>query len=307
MTIYLSQTQHDMARMFIFSQGRKLDQKLYDYYFNQGSVEAVVEALGEYRNQDGGFGKGLEPDVRMPGSSVIATTIAFQIMQRLKLSESHPFVCEGVLYFLRSYQSESIVWFNVPEEVDQYPHAPWWGYKPDPLNHLANPRVEILGYLFDYQGLVPLGLLRTLQAEVLNFMDQSGNKMEMHDLLCYSRLVQSKGISTDFRETIIKKLTPIVDNVVETDPEKWTAYVLRPLQLVDSPVSVFADHFAASVQNQLAFEISDQGEDGAWRPTWTWGDFYSENWPEVEQEWKSRLTLNKLLQFKEFGCLFDLD
>lgn len=299
----LSRLQQDKAREFIFTQGRKIDQKLYEFFFNHGSADAVVEALGAYRNEDGGFGNGLEPDVRLPASSAIATTIAFQIMRHLDLPESHPFICDGVLYLLRIYQPEAKAWPIVPAEVDQFPHAPWWQYKPELENYLANPRAEILGYLLDNQSLVPQRVLQLLQDDILIFLEQTGDQMEMHDLLCYARLVQTKAIPAEFRNILIEKLIPIVDSEVETAPDKWAAYGLRPLQLVDSPDSVFVDHLSEAIQAQFAFEIANQGQDGAWKPAWTWGDLFPDVWPEVEQEWKSWLTLNRLRQFKEFGLV----
>ena len=74
----LTQAAFQRAKTFVKEQGRDLDRRLLSYYFEGGSDVSVLAALAVYQNDDGGFGHGLEPDLRTPASSVIATTVAFQ-------------------------------------------------------------------------------------------------------------------------------------------------------------------------------------------------------------------------------------
>ena len=166
----LSRENFNKAREFIFSQGRKLDQALFDFHFNKGSEEKVLKALAEYKNEDGGYGNCLEPDSFLPDSSVIATTIAFQIMRQLEIKSSDPFVWDSIQYLIRNFNQQNKTWLNVPPEVENFPHAPWWKYKNDYTTVLANPRAEIVGYFLDYKNLVPDELLSTLTTEVLDFL-----------------------------------------------------------------------------------------------------------------------------------------
>ena len=75
----LSGDAQERARAFINTQGRPLERALYSYHFDDGSAEAVLAELGHYRNDDGGFGHGIEPDLQTPDSSVLGTTVALQI------------------------------------------------------------------------------------------------------------------------------------------------------------------------------------------------------------------------------------
>ena len=69
----LTQAAFDNARLFIKAQARSLEQARFAHSFEGGSVADVLSALATFQNADGGFGHGLEPDVRSPKSSVIFT------------------------------------------------------------------------------------------------------------------------------------------------------------------------------------------------------------------------------------------
>ena len=71
----LSETTYQKARSFIFEHGRILDQRLFEFHFEGRSNEAVLLALKIYQNEDGGFGKALEPDLRSPLSTVYTLSL----------------------------------------------------------------------------------------------------------------------------------------------------------------------------------------------------------------------------------------
>lgn len=68
------------AEAFIWSAARLVDRHRYALLFADGPAAAVVEALRGYRNPDGGFGHGLEPDLRCPGSQPAPTLNALEIL-----------------------------------------------------------------------------------------------------------------------------------------------------------------------------------------------------------------------------------
>ena len=73
----LSQAAFRRAKTFVMEQGRDLDRALLAFHFEDGTADDVLTALAAYQNDDGGFGHGLEPDLRTQASSAIATTVAF--------------------------------------------------------------------------------------------------------------------------------------------------------------------------------------------------------------------------------------
>ena len=296
----------EKAKEFIFSQGRELDQVLFNFHFLNGDEDTVINILEKYKNSDGGYGNGMEPDLFLPDSSVIATTIAFQILRQLKTNSSNPFVWDSIQYLINNYQQQAKTWLNVPPEVENYPHAPWWSYKNEYSANLSNPRAEILGYFFDYKKLIPESLLETLSREVLDFPKPGMDTLEMHDLLCYTRLLRTENLPQEIHQTLLERLTPHVQQVVAQTPAEWLTYGLKPLNVAETPQDDFSGLLAESINTQFEFEIKQQGSDGAWKPAWSWGNFYPNEWPKAETFWKSRLTLNTLLLFKAYDRLPEL-
>ena len=147
------------AKAFVMTHGRALEQRLFERYFEAGAGEFVLGALSHYQNEDGGFGRALEPDIRMEGSSVVATTVGLQVLREVRASGDHPMVRGAIRYLLDTYDPDREVWPVVPKAVDDAPHAPWWNHAQtaEAFNgFLANPRAEIVGYFYDYSELVPV-------------------------------------------------------------------------------------------------------------------------------------------------------
>jgi hypothetical protein len=68
------------ARWFLAGHARLLDRRRFALLFEDGGVEPVLAALRAYRNPDGGFGHGLEPDLRAPESQPAGALHAFEVL-----------------------------------------------------------------------------------------------------------------------------------------------------------------------------------------------------------------------------------
>ncbi len=54
----------EKARVFMKETSRDLDRRIFEYHFEGAPRDRALEALAAYANPDGGFGHGLEADVR---------------------------------------------------------------------------------------------------------------------------------------------------------------------------------------------------------------------------------------------------
>ena len=165
----LTQTAFQRAKNFIMDHGRAVDQRRFEFHFENGSADAVLAALSPYQNDDGGFAHSLEPDLRTPASSAIVSTIGFQILREIQAPARHIGVQQGIQYFIDTYDESQQVWHIVPPEVEEAPHAPWWNYESTTESFgrfLVNPRAEIAGYLHEFSDSVPTELLQTLTTAV---------------------------------------------------------------------------------------------------------------------------------------------
>jgi hypothetical protein len=299
----LSREAFEASQMFIESTARPLEIARFKHAFAGGPVDPVFDALRRYQNSDGGFGHALEPDLRASESSTLCTSIAFQILRSIPAKPDNAFVSMGIKFFLETLDRTEGHWRIIPTSAEQSPHAPWWnqtGRENSFDSFSLNPSAEILGYLYDFKDLIPGDILSLLSDRVLNHL--SGlEKIEMHDLICCIRLLQTETLPEETREPLHRKLAVLIPGIVASDPEQWFGYSLRPLQVVDSPDSLFMSGLEEAVAANLNYEVSSQNKDGSWTPTWTWGGAYPDDWKIAQCEWSGILTLEKLLLLKKFG------
>jgi hypothetical protein len=73
----------DRAAAFLAGNARVLERRRFDMLFADGSASDALAALDAYRNADGGYGWGLEPDLRTPNSQPVAALHAFEIFEEV--------------------------------------------------------------------------------------------------------------------------------------------------------------------------------------------------------------------------------
>ncbi|MGH3035782.1 MAG: hypothetical protein ACRDMU_01245 [Gaiellaceae bacterium] len=71
--------QLNAARGFVAGHARLLDRRRFELFFEGGDAEPVLAASRAYRNADGGYGHGLEPDLRASESQPAAAWHAFEV------------------------------------------------------------------------------------------------------------------------------------------------------------------------------------------------------------------------------------
>ncbi|MDQ0958755.1 hypothetical protein QFZ66_002633 [Streptomyces sp. B4I13] len=68
------------AEHFVWLTARVLEQRVFAHDFLHGSADPVETALDAYRNEDGGYGHALEPDLRGPVSQPLHTAHALRVL-----------------------------------------------------------------------------------------------------------------------------------------------------------------------------------------------------------------------------------
>jgi len=69
------------ARSFVHTHGVRWERALWDYLFDQGPVERVHQCLSCYKNEDGGWGHGLEHDIKSPLSNPLMLEFLLSIIR----------------------------------------------------------------------------------------------------------------------------------------------------------------------------------------------------------------------------------
>lgn len=299
----LSAEKHQLAVNFLAAQPRALAHRRYHGHIAGESPALVLHALSAYQNPDGGFGNALEPDIRLVDSSVIATTVALQHLRGMGATENEPHVKGACQYLLDTYHEDKQAWEIVPAHISDAPHAPWWTYDADITKCYANPRAEIVGYMLDYSNLFPDDMRQTLITAVTDYLLTHDDQMEMHDIQCYVRLLETENLPTQHKQEMLPKMHAILEHNVNTDPASWHAYGLPPLAVVSSPQSPFYNLFADAIPANLQHIINTQSENGSWGPAWSWEDVDAAAWEQAKSEWSAVLTANNLIMLHRFNAL----
>ncbi|MFJ3234565.1 hypothetical protein [Streptomyces sp. NPDC086787] len=71
------------AEQFVWLTARVLEQRLFAFHFLNGGAEPVEVALDAYRNDDGGYGHALDPDLRGPVSQPPHTGHALRVLDAI--------------------------------------------------------------------------------------------------------------------------------------------------------------------------------------------------------------------------------
>ncbi|RKN83933.1 prenyltransferase/squalene oxidase repeat-containing protein [Paenibacillus ginsengarvi] len=287
----------ERARRFIYGNARLLDRKRYEYHFEGGSREEVIEALRAYQNADGGFGNTLEPDIRCPYSQPVPTEMALAIMDEVGLFDSR--ILEGINRYLRSVTLPQGGVPLVMRNASEYPHAPWWAADEDRQPSI-NPTGGIVGLLYKQQALPDIvreeHFVRSVQY-VWSFVERE-KPDGFHDGVHWISFLQH----TPERERA-QAIWPAVDEwlrspgTIERDPDA-AGYVHKVLDWAPSKDSYARRIIAGElVEQHVQALIAQQREDGGWAISFPAAS------PAGELEWRGSLTVDRLKTLRSYGAL----
>ena len=306
--LVLTRAAYAQARHFLQTEARPLERTLLKQRFEAGPASAVVAEMTRFQNEDGGFGRALEPDLRTPSSSALATADALLLLHELGIPADHPVVTRAVHYLLSTFDPFTHVWRVAPPDTNDHPHAPWWHDDGGSLarifdGFLVIPRARIVSALTHYAALVPADWLEGLvgrtvaDIETLPTLGSGGG-----DTLRYAiDLAETETLPVPYRQRLAARVRAVVPGAVSTDPAQWGTYVIVPLKLAPTPKSLAADLIAEAVQAHLDYLIQHQTTEGTWEPTWTWSGNYPDDWEQARGEWRGVLTLDALTSLRAYG------
>lgn len=303
----LSPTLYSAMRRFLEERARPLEAALARNFLDGAPAAEVLAALACFQNADGGFGRALEPDLRLPDSSALATTVGLQYLRAVGAGSDEPLVQGAIGYLVATIDPEALAWPSCPVAANDHPHAPWW--QRDPAGPTVsegeahNPRPEALGYLYDHCDLVPKTLLDQVSDSTFAALRAAPQGLDMHALYCYIRLAESPGVPEGLRTELLERLRAEASAVVEVDPTRWEGYCLRPLDVVEGPQTALFSDLVDAAERQLGWELARLDETGCVRPAWEWGGVYPDAWACAATEWSGWLTLHLLRRLQAFGRL----
>jgi hypothetical protein len=280
----------DAAAGFMAAHARVLDRRIFQRLFQGGAPGPVRDAVAAYRNEDGGFGHGLEPDVRTAASQPAATEMALRLMD-LTGEWDTTMVKDAIDWLAAIAPAEGGAAFAEPSVADG-PHAPWWvpaeGY---PASLIQTG--QIAGMLYARGFSHPwLDRATSLMWERIGTLTEP-NGYEMFGVLAFLQHVPDRSHA----QTAFDRVGPLLleRNLVALDPQA-AGEVQTPLDFAPLPDSIARALFDdATISAHLDHLAAAQRDDGGWMFNWlAWS-------PAAEADWRGFLTVDALRVLRANG------
>jgi hypothetical protein len=281
----------DTAAQFIAANARVLDRRRFERLFGGGEPGPVRDAVAAYRNPDGGFGQGLEPDCRAPGTQPATIALGLHILDEADAWDAG--LVTGACDWLQANAPTEGGSVFVEPTVAGWPHAPWWVPEPGRSSSLISTG-QIAGTLLA-RGVEHPWLDRAtelLWSRIETLQGEPG-PYDMYGVVGFLDHVPDR----DRAERALDHVAPLLLKVVALDPDapgethSPLGYAARPDSLArrlfdDQVIGAHLDHLAAG-----------QRDDGGWTFNWpAWS-------PAAELEWRGFVTVGSLVTLQANGRL----
>jgi hypothetical protein len=269
----------DLAEQFLAAHGRILDRRRFERLFRGGDAAAVRDAVAAYRNADGGFGHGLEPDGRTPGSQPAATEQALRILDQAGAWDDE--LVRGACDQLQATAPPEGGAIFVDANVEGWPHAPWW----QPMSGASLVSTGQIAGTLHARGVEHawLGRATELIWERIEALGEPG-PYDLYGVLRFLDHVPDRQRA----ESAVARVEAAIRRVVALDPEA-TGEVHGPLGFAPRPDSIARPLFDdATIGAHLDHLAAGQQPDGGWTfnfPAWS---------PAQEADWRGCFTVDAL-------------
>ncbi|MFJ3624231.1 hypothetical protein ACIPSH_39740 [Streptomyces iakyrus] len=132
------------AERFVWLTARVLEQRRFAHHFRRAAADPVETALDAYRNEDGGYGHALEPDLRGPVSQPLHTAHALRVLDAVGRCAGQR--VERMCRYLTSVSTADGALPAIHPRQRDYPTAPFVTVVDDPPSDLlaTGPVVGLL-------------------------------------------------------------------------------------------------------------------------------------------------------------------
>jgi hypothetical protein len=279
--------------LFLLSQARLLERRLFATIFLGAPATGVVAALRGYQNDDGGFGHGLEPDKRCPASLPIDVETAFQALAAAGTVD-HAMVAAAGDFLARTAADAGAggavpLAFPVIESFPRAGHWTEWTYQPG-----LNPTAGLVGRLYQ------LGVDHPWRAQGARYCWEQleagrlpADAHALSEVLVFLDHVPERQRADEHAAALAGHMA--ANSLVKLDPDA-PGYGLSPLHFAPAADSRWRALFTdAQISAHLDDLERSQQPDGGWTISWE---------PPSESsvlEWRGIVTLAALRTLTSYG------
>jgi hypothetical protein len=278
----------DAAAGFMAGHARVLDRRVFQRLFQGGAPEPVRDAVAAYRNDDGGFGHALEPDLRTAASQPAAVEMALRIMDAADAWDEQ-LVRDAIDWLTSIAPAEGGATFVLPT-LSQGPHAPWWvAAEGNPFSLIQTGEIAGVLYARDFAHPWRDGATEVMWRGIDQLTEP--NAYEMFGVLAFLQHVPDRARA----ENALQRIGQSLRDLVTLDPNA-EGETHSPLDFAPLPDSIARPLFDDdTIEAHLDHLAGAQREDGGWMFNWpAWS-------PAAEADWRGFLTVDALRLLRANG------
>ena len=289
------------AAAFLAGHGRVLDRRRFDLLTGSGEPDAVVSAVDGHRNADGGYGWGLEPDLRsgtsQPGGALHALE-AFADLAPVTTPRAAQ-VCDWLASVTLPDGGLS---FALPVP-DPAACAPFW-VQADPETSSLQITAVVAATAYRVAAVDPavaghpwLSRATAYCLEAIGALDASVHAMELAFAVQFLDAAGRAGAASGEARSLLDRVAPFIpaDGRLHVAGGAEGEY-MRPLDFAPFPGGPARGLFATDVvETELDRLEAGQQDDGGWTV-----DFDSSS-PAAALEWRGHRTVNALVLLRANG------
>ncbi len=291
------------AAGFLASTGRVLDRRRFDLLTGSGGADAVVTAVDGYRNADGGYGWGLEPDLRSGTSQPGGALHALEAFADLAPATT-PRAAEVCDWLASASLPDGGLPFARPVP-DPAACAPFWAQADPAVSSLQITGV-VAATAYRVAAVDPavaghpwLARATAYCLAAIGALDASVHAMELAFAVQFLDAAGRSGDASAEARTLLDGLRPLIpaDGLLHVDGGAEDEF-MRPLDFAPFPGGPARELFApAVVEAELDRLAAGQRPDGGWTVDF---DSYS---PAAALEWRGHATVNAVVLLRAGGRL----
>lgn len=299
------------ARAFLAGHGRLLERQRFELLLGAGAemADRVLAALDCYRNPDGGYGWGLEPDLRSPGSQPSCGMHAFEILAEVASRSPRSVITSSRAVELCDWMGKHTLTdgglpFTLPVADPAACSPVWLGEDHTTSSLQMTAQVAATAHLVARhdQRVADHPWLARASAWCVDAIGRLGASPPAHELLFAVRFVDAYAAANSAGAELLARLGPYIpaDGVVRVEGGAEDE-ALRPLDIaprVGAARRLFTDDVIAADLDRLA---QGQQPDGGWTV-----DFAASS-PAAAIEWRGIATLDALATLLDADEIVALD
>lgn len=261
--------------LWMHRNARQIDITRWNYHFENGDKNHVIDTLMLYQNADGGFGNALDADNWNPNSLPYATLYALDILKEIEFFDLRHPIYKGICKYLDIESNFPNGWKFTVKSNQDFPHANYFNFNED------YNKAESIGIILGFSSFIiehykESAIFQSIMDSIdeyigLIYQDNLGDMGATGYIALVNAMKKEKLPGYDYNK-LENRLKELVNNSIQRDSEQWQYYGYRPSDYIKSKDSIFYLDNKDIVAVELDYLVESLPDNDVWPISWSWFD-----------------------------------